>query len=136
MLTFLLRRIVYSVPVVIGVTVVVFAMMHIAPGDPAQAMLGPMATPENLELIRHELGSGPAALRSIPDLGQPRDAWRSRRVDPDVGAVREQVIDRFGASLLLGGASFVIAVIVGIAAGVVSALRPGKNPDRLIMLTA
>ena len=131
---FLLRRIVHSVPVLIGVTIVVFAMMHLAPGDPAQAMLGPMATPENLAKIRHDLG-----------LDRPLTAqylsWVSHAAQGDFGdsikmasPVRTEVIDRFGASLLLGGASFVIAILVGIPAGVLSALNRGSVVDRLIML--
>jgi ABC-type dipeptide/oligopeptide/nickel transport system permease component len=134
MLTFLLRRIVYAAPVVIGVSIVVFAMMHIAPGDPAQAMLGPMATPENLAKIRHDLGlDRPLYVQYA--------TWISHAVRGDLGQsirmaapVREQVIDRFAASLLLGAASLAIAVVFGIAAGVVSALNRGKALDRLIML--
>ncbi|MDP9357597.1 MAG: ABC transporter permease [Chloroflexota bacterium] len=131
---FLLRRIVHSVPVLLGVTIVVFAMMHLAPGDPAQAMLGPMATPENLAKIRHDLG-----------LDRPLYAqyvtWVTHAMRGDFGdsikmaaPVRTEVIDRFGASLLLGGASFVIAILVGIPAGVLSALKRGSVFDRLIML--
>ncbi len=131
---FLLRRIVHSVPVLLGVTIVVFAMMHLAPGDPAQAMLGPMATPENLAKIRHDLG-----------LDRPLYAqyvtWVTHAMRGDfcdsikmAAPVRTEVIDRFGASLLLGGASFVIAILVGIPAGVLSALKRGSVFDRLIML--
>jgi ABC-type dipeptide/oligopeptide/nickel transport system permease component len=131
---FLLRRIVHSVPVLVGVTIVVFAMMHLAPGDPAQAMLGPMATPENLAKIRHDLGLD-------RPLFEQYLTWISHAVRGDFGdsikmaaPVRTEVIDRFGASLLLGGASFVIAIVVGIPAGVLSALNRGSAFDRLIML--
>ena len=131
---FLLRRIVHSVPVLLGVTIVVFAMMHLAPGDPAQAMLGPMATPENLAKIRHDLGlDRPLYTQYL--------TWVAHAMRGDFGdsikmaaPVRTEVIDRFGASLLLGGASFVIAILVGIPAGVLSALKRGSVFDRLIML--
>lgn len=131
---FLLRRIVHSVPVLLGVTLVVFAMMHLAPGDPAQAMLGPMATPENLAKIRHDLGlDRPLYTQYL--------TWVSHAVRGDFGdsikmaaPVRTEVINRFGASLLLGGASFVIAILIGIPAGVLSALKRGSIFDRLIML--
>ncbi len=131
---FLLRRIVHSVPVLLGVTLVVFAMMHLAPGDPAQAMLGPMATPENLAKIRHDLGlDRPLYTQYV--------TWVAHAMRGDFGdsikmaaPVRTEVIDRFGASLLLGGASFVIAILVGIPAGVLSALKRGSVFDRLIML--
>jgi len=134
MLVFVVRRIVYAIPVLLGVTIVVFAMMHLAPGDPAQAMLGPMATPENLARIRHELG-----------LDQPLyvqyTTWLGHALQGDLGEsiqgssdVRGEVLHRFKASLLLGGASFVIAVTVGVAAGVVSALRRGSKSDRVVMI--
>jgi peptide/nickel transport system permease protein len=131
---FLLRRIIYAVPVLIGVTLVVFGMMHVAPGDPAGAMLGPMATPENLTQIRRDLG-----------LDRPLYSqyltWVSHAVRGDLGEsirmatpVRTEVITRFGASLILGAASFAIAITIGIPAGVLSALRRGTIMDRLVML--
>lgn len=133
MFGFLLRRLVHSVPVLLGVTLVVFFMMHLAPGDPAQAMLGPMATPENLARIRGDLG-----------LDRPLYAqyltWVANAVRGDFGEsirmespVRTEVFDRFGASMLLAAASFAIAVVVGVGGGVVSALKRGSLIDRLIM---
>ncbi|MFN8591928.1 MAG: ABC transporter permease [Thermomicrobiales bacterium] len=134
MVGYLFNRIVQSIPVLIGVTLVVFAMMHIAPGDPAQAMLGPMATEENLAAIRHQLG-----------LDRPLWAqyvtWVGNAARGDLGEsismatpVRPEVMTRFGASLLLGAAAFAIAGITGIVIGVATALRRGSAFDRLVTL--
>jgi peptide/nickel transport system permease protein len=134
MLTFIVRRIVHAIPVLLGVTIVVFAMMHMAPGDPAQAMLGPMATPDNLAHIRHELGLDKPLLVQY-------GTWLGHAVRGDLGTsiqtsspVRAEVLHRFKASLLLGGAAFLIAVSVGITAGVLSALKRGSLFDRVVML--
>ena len=133
MAAFLVRRLVHAVPVLLGVTLVVFFMMHIAPGDPAQAMLGPMATPENLARIREDLGLD----RPLPEQYL---TWVANALRGDLGEsirmevpVRSEVLDRFGASALLAAASFLIALVIGVAAGVVSALKRGSVTDRLIM---
>src|SRR5215216_3538771 len=52
----LLKRIVWTVPILLGISLVVFSMMHLAPGDPAEAILGPRGTKELLAQARHELG--------------------------------------------------------------------------------
>jgi peptide/nickel transport system permease protein len=134
MLIFLARRAIHAIPVLLGVTIVVFAMMHAAPGDPAQAMLGPMATPENLARVRGELGLD-------RPLYEQYLTWLGHAVRGDLGdsiqmssPVTGEILHRFKASLLLGGASFVIAVGVGIAAGVGSAIRRGSITDRAVML--
>src|SRR3712207_2787388 len=96
-------------------------------------MLGPMATPENLERVRTDLG-----------LDRPLYSqyltWIANAARGDLGEsirmespVRKEVLDRFGASALLAVASFLIALVVGVAAGVVSALKRGRVTDRLIM---
>ena len=56
MLKYLIRRLVLTIPVLIGVATLVFALIHFIPGDPAQAMLGEGATPEEVHQLRERLG--------------------------------------------------------------------------------
>jgi ABC-type dipeptide/oligopeptide/nickel transport system permease component len=120
------------VPVLLGVSFIVFMMMHLAPGDPAEAMLGPLRTEATLARVRHELG-----------LDQPLPVqyltWLGRAVTGDLGTsirlnrpVLREVLARFGDSALLGTTAFTIATILGLAAGVVSATRRGTLIDRLV----
>jgi peptide/nickel transport system permease protein len=121
-----------SVPVVIGISIIVFSMMHLTPGDPAQAMLGPLATQETLQKVRHDLG-----------LDQPLyvqyGRWLSRAVVGDLGdsirlnrPVLPEVLSKFGASLILASVAFVIAVSAGLTLGMISAVRRGSFVDGLV----
>jgi len=128
----LVRRLAMSVPVLIGVSFIVFMMMHLAPGDPAEAMLGPLRTEATLTKVRHELG-----------LDQPLPvqylSWSARAITGDLGTsirlnrpVLPEVLARFRDSAMLGSAAFVIATVLGLIAGVVSAARRGSAVDRLV----
>ena len=59
MLRFLARRLALTIPVLLGVATLVFALIHLIPGDPAQAMLGETAAEQDVEALRRRLGPGP-----------------------------------------------------------------------------
>jgi peptide/nickel transport system permease protein len=129
----LLRRLVLMVPILLGVSLVVFSMMHLAPGDPAEAMLGPRSTAELLRQARHDLGLDRplyvqygrwVANAARGDLG---DSYRLNR------PVAGEVLARFKDSALLASTAFVIAVLVGVAVGSVSAVRRGGLLDNALM---
>jgi peptide/nickel transport system permease protein len=123
-----------ALPVLIGVSFIVFMMMHLAPGDPAEAMLGPLRTQETLARVRHELGlDQPLPVQYV--------SWISRALTGDLGSsirlnrpVLPEVLARFGDSAFLGLVAFAIATVVGLAAGVVSAARRGGVVDRLVTI--
>ena len=56
MISYILKRMVGLIPVLIGVTILVFGIMHLSPGDPAKIMLGPKATAESVEKLQVQLG--------------------------------------------------------------------------------
>jgi peptide/nickel transport system permease protein len=125
-----------AIPVLVGISLVVFSMMHLAPGDPAEAMLGPLRTQETLEQVRRDLG-----------LDRPYYAqyfsWVGRALRADLGRsirlnrpVLPEVLEKFWRSLILASAAFTIAVTVGIVAGVVSATRRSGVVDNLVTVTA
>lgn len=133
---YLLRRLLSLIPVVFGVTVLVFLIMHLTPGDPARIMLGAAGRPEDVENLRHELG-----------LDQPiyvqYGRWIERAAHGDLGrsiALRRPVLDevvaRFKNTLLLSTAAMLVSFPLGIAIGVVSAVRRGTLLDRVAILLA
>jgi peptide/nickel transport system permease protein len=133
---YLARRLLLLVPVMFGVTVVVFAMMHLAPGDPAVVMAGPRATPEILSQVRRYLGlDQPLVVQYLTWLGHAAqgDLGRSIRQGEQVTSL---VLARFQDSLLLGVSAFLLASVVGISVGVITALNRGSAVDRVVMFVS
>jgi peptide/nickel transport system permease protein len=133
MAAYLLRRLLYVVPTLLGVTLVVFLAVHFAPGDPALARLGSRATPESLERERERLGlHDPAAVQYLRFLGSllRGDLGNSIvRQRPVIDEIRE----RFPATLELSLAAMSFAVVVGVALGVLSAVYQHSAVDYVSM---
>jgi ABC-type dipeptide/oligopeptide/nickel transport system permease component len=135
-LTWLLRRFVYLILVLLAATVVVFMMMHLAPGDPAQAMLGPMARGDALAQLRQQLGlNDPLYIQYAH--------WLAHTLQGDLGrSIRQQVpvssliFSQFKNTAILGSVSFVIAVVGGLALGFLAGLKRGSFFDRIIIVIA
>jgi peptide/nickel transport system permease protein len=128
------RRLLLLLPVLLGVSLVVFAVMSLVPGDPALAILGPYATPERLAELRATLNlDQPWLLRWLgwlADLLQG-DLGRSVSLErPVAGAV----LERLGPTLLLAGAALLLGAVLGLAAGLLAALRHNRATDRLVTL--
>ena len=130
MTAYLLRRILVTLPTLVGVSVLVFLTLHLTPGDPAQIILGPKATATSLATLRQELGlDKPIYVQYARWLsGVVRGDW-GRSIQLKTG-VLELVWDRFKATLLLSGTALVLATLSGVALGVVSAVRAGSLLDR------
>lgn len=125
MAVYALRRLLAVVPTLFGVTLVTFFISVAIPGDPALAIVGPRATEEMLEQVRHDLGlDQPLPVRYLDylggllhgDLGQ---SLRTRR------PILEELAERFPATLELTLAAMGFAVLVGVVLGVVAATRGG-----------
>jgi peptide/nickel transport system permease protein len=129
LLQYTLRRILISIPTLIGVLVIVFMMVRLAPGDPAVLLAGEFASPEVIERARARFGldrSYPEQfVRFISGLVQG-DLGRSTRTNR---LVTDDLANFFPNTLELALAAIVVALIVGIPAGVVSALRPNGPLD-------
>lgn len=129
---YILRRLISAVPVLLGITVIVFLILAMIPGDPATAILGSYATPENVARINRELGlDHPLVTRYFIWLGNllQGDLGRSYSLNRPV---IDEVLDRFSATLVLAGVSFVACSALGILAGVVSAARQYGLADKAI----
>ncbi|MGY6548884.1 MAG: ABC transporter permease [Roseinatronobacter sp.] len=129
---YILKRLLSAIPVLVGITLIVFFIMALIPGDPATAILGSFATPENVARLNRHLGLDQPLWRQY-------FIWAGNLLQGDFGRsfalnrpVLDEVLDRFSATLILAGASFVMCAGVGIAAGVVSAAQQYRLADRLI----
>ncbi len=136
MALFLLRRLLLVGPVLLGVSLVVFAVLHISPGDPAEIMLGPQATHEDITRLRTELG-----------LDEPLPVqyarWMGRVLQGDLGRslwmkrpVLGEVLRRFQATVILAASALLLSTLGGIALGVLSAARRNSLLDRLSALAS
>ena len=135
-LAFLLRRIVGIAAVMIGVSVITFAISHVIPTDPVAAALGDHATDEQIAAFRAEyLLDRPLPEQYITyvtgivhgDLGR---SIRTRR------AVRDDLADSFPATLELSFTALLVSIVVGIPAGLWSAISRGRLPDLFVRLFA
>jgi peptide/nickel transport system permease protein len=136
MLAYVLRRLLYALPTLLGVTFVVFLAVHLAPGDPALARLGSRATPESLERERQRLGlNDPAAIQYLRFLGA------LLRGDLGTSIVRQRPVvqeigERFPATLELSLAAMAIAVLGGLTLGILSGVHQHSTLDYVSMSVA
>ena len=129
MASYILKRLVSMVPVLLLVSMLIFSLMHLTPGDPVLAMLGEEATPEARDALRRQLGLD----RSLP---VQYGAWLLRVVSGDLGRsirsnqpVSEAIGERLPITMELAALSMFVALIIAIPAGIVSATRRGSAAD-------
>ena len=136
MLAYIQRRVLMLLPVLIGISIVVFLVMHIAPGDPAEILAGPTASASDIAALRAKLG-----------LDDPVwvQYWRfvSGILRGDLGesvqsgeTVTEMLGTRFPNTLALSVAAMIVASLIGLSAGIVSAVKKGSVFDSLSMIGA
>ncbi|MGA5464597.1 ABC transporter permease [Mycobacterium sp. NPDC050041] len=135
-LRFLVRRVLYSLVVLLGVLVVVFALVHLVPGDPVRIALGTRYTPQAYEALRSASGlDRPIFVQFFSYLGKALtgDLGVSfRNGDP----VTVTLLDRLPATLSLGVVGVLIALMIAVPAGIYSALREGRISDTVVRITS
>ena len=132
MIAHALGRLAALVPVLLGLSVIVFAIMALIPGDPATAILGAYATPENVARLERELGlDRPLVEQYLRWLGRllQVDLGRSYSLDRPV---LDEVLERFSATLVLAGAAFVLCSAAGLLVGIWTAARQYGWTDRIL----
>jgi len=128
-----LRRLFLAVPVLFGVSVLVFAVLHLAPGDPAAIMLGAQATKEDVVRLHRDLGlDQPLVVQYVRWMGHVLQGDLGRSI-PLGRAVLPEVLLRFKATLVLTAGALLIAILLGLAAGIVSAVKQYTWLDRISM---
>ncbi|GAA1656312.1 ABC transporter permease [Kribbella alba] len=131
-MSFVLRRLLASIPVIIGVTIIAFLLIHLVPGDPAQTMLfGSNATPEQIDELRNQLGlTQPLWQQYLDFFGQ--------LLHGDLGtsyvthnSVAYELVSRAPSTLALTGTAMLVAVVVGVPLGLVAGVRPNSVLDNI-----
>jgi ABC-type dipeptide/oligopeptide/nickel transport system permease component len=131
-----MRRLAALVPVIVGVSIAVFLMLHLIPGDPARLAAGIEASAEDVENVRHALGlDRPMIVQYANFVGRALTgdfgtSFRSRR------PVIDEISSRYGNTLLLGGTALAIAIVLGGVTGVMSAVRKYGWIDNLCLLVS
>ncbi len=128
-LRFLARRLALTIPVLLGVATLVFSLIHLIPGDPAQAMLGEAASQEDVLELRRRLGLDQPLL-------QQYGAFLRGTVRGDLGTslrtglpVTAQILERMPATMELAGAAMLVAVFFSIPLGIAAAVKKGTAVD-------
>jgi peptide/nickel transport system permease protein len=128
--TFIMRRLLLAIPTLIGVTILTFALVHMAPGGPALALAGERATPAQVAALTHELGLD----KPWP---QQYALWVSALLHGDLGFsyVRQQPVialigQRLPATMLLMGCALVVSILFAVPLGVYQAYRRNTTFDR------
>ncbi len=136
MLRYLLKRILMLIPVLLGVSLFVFVVMHLFAGDPARVMLGQHATNEQVEALRESMGlNDPIYVQFAHFLSDllHGDFGRSLMTR---APVLDEIFARFPATVELALAAIIIASVVGITVGVISAVKQYSFFDYLSMIGA
>ena len=152
MTRYVVRRLLSLIPTLVGVTIVVFLLLRLIPGDPAVAMLGEHAAKENVERIREQLGLNRPLFLDVQALeeGGFKDFTDSqyiryvgRLVRGDLGdsihrrnPIAEELKNRFPATVELALCAMLLAVLVGVPAGILAAARRNSLWDGISMVGA
>ena len=131
MLKYIIKRILWIIPILIGVTIVVFTILYFAPGDPAYLALGDNATPEAVEAYRIEMGINGSYWEQLGRVllglvqGDLGISFRSRT------PVLIELLVRFSVTFNISAWSIVLGIILGIFFGIVAALKQNTILDSL-----
>ncbi len=136
MLQYVIRRFIQMIPLLIGISILVFLLVHLSPGDPIRMLLGEEATDEDVARLKAVYGF---------DLPLPTQylKWAGNAIRGDLGSSIRQgipvttlIFERLGATLELALMSVVVAVLLGIPVGIFAAMRRGSLWDYISMIFA
>lgn len=128
-----LSRLLATIPVMVVVAVIVFALLHLSPGDPAFVLAGDTATPEEVDRVRAALGLDRPFFVRLTE-------WSLNVLRGDLGesiffgrAVSELILQRAGPSIALSVLAIAIAIAIALPLGILAAWAAGRWPDRFAM---
>ncbi len=137
MFQYLVKRLLLAIPTMLAVSVLVFLVLHLVPGDPAAIFIGDRpATPERLAQIRHVMGLDRPLLIQYVDFLRRLGRGNLGRSIHTNASVQSELLARVGSSAELAVAAFAVAVGLGLGLGLVSALCRGTWVDAGAMLVA
>ncbi|ASN06215.1 ABC transporter permease [Virgibacillus necropolis] len=136
MLTFIIKRLLQTIPVILGITLVIFLIMQMVPGDSAQVLAGEGASQETIENLRHSLGlDRPLHVQYfdyIRGLFQGDLGVSAKSHQP----VIDEILARLPITIELAFYSTLITIILGMTAGIISAVRPYSLSDMSVTVVA
>jgi peptide/nickel transport system permease protein len=131
-MAFVLRRLATAVPVVIGITLIAFLLIHLTPGDPAKVILfGSNAGPQQIATLRHQLGLDQPLWRQYLDFlwqllhGNLGTSYLTQNT------VAHELLSRAPSTLILTGAAMLVAIVIGVPLGMVAGVWPGSAIDKI-----
>ena len=126
---YIIQRLFSTLIVIFGITFVVFMIIQLVPGDPARVVLGVAASEENVAALRERLGLN-------RPIWEQYGSWLSELAQGDLGnslvtgqPVLEQILQRLPATLVLATAGLIVGLLIGLPAGIMSALKPHSPLD-------
>src|ERR1700742_855059 len=136
MIGIVLRRVLSALPILLIVSLITFGMIHLIPGDPATAIAGMSATPEQIENIRRDLGLDQPLLSQLWD-------WYAHLLHGDLGRslllgqpVVQGTLQRLPVTVALSVYALVLTLLIGLLGGIVAALRQNTWVDQVAMVLA
>lgn len=137
LIRYVLRRIFFLIPVLFGVTFIVFTLLYITPGDPAKLILGEQAPPEAVQAMREEMGL------DQPYLIQYYNYVKKAVLQQDIGRsyvtnrpVMQEILGVFPATFTLATSAMLVAILIGIPIGIISAIKQYSIFDTVSMIIA
>ena len=131
-----IRRLLELIPVILSVTAIVFFMLHLIPGDPAEILAGEEATAEDVQAIREELGLDKPLITQyliyMKNIFKGNLGVSIRTSRP----VLQEIIERYPNTLLLALCSVVVMILIGVTTGILSAVKQGSWLDNISMVIA
>jgi peptide/nickel transport system permease protein len=132
--TYILRRLVHTLPVLLGVATVVFLALRLIPGDPAIALAGEKASAEQIERLREELGlNRPLPVQYVEFLSRTATLQLGRSLRTG-GDIRAELVSNFAPTIELSTVALLIALAVGLPAGILAAIRRHSLIEYVTML--
>lgn len=136
MLSYIIKRLLWAIPTLLGVSVIVFSMVHLAPGDPALVMLGEHASKESVDALREQMGLNKPLIEQyilfITNALQGDFGTSTISGEP----VLYEFLERFPATIELSLVALTFATIIGLFAGILSAVKRYSMFDYAAMSTA
>ncbi len=134
--TFLLRRLLHAIPILLGVTLLLFVLFHWVGGNPVYRMLGKNANPAEIARMTHQLGLDKPLWHQYLDYAGGLLRWDFGRSWETRQRVSEMILDGLAPSLSLAIPAFILSALVSLAAALIAALYRNRWPDRLLVVVA
>ena len=134
---YIIKRLLWLIPILLGVTILIFSILYFVPGDPVQIILGDGATPETAEALREELGlNDPFVVQLGRYMYQVFLRFDFGTSYTSGISVAGELINRMPYTILIGIAGMALSMVVGIPLGIVAAVNRNSWGDRICMIIA